>query len=927
MTTINTQNPPLLKGMKKTREDLGFLMRQLETMLNELGLSHLAEQLPWLREDSPAHVVNMDRQLVQAYSLAFQLLNMVEENASNQLRRSSETVKGKSDWRGLWAYQLQKLKEANYSAAEIAENLHQSIIEPVLTAHPTEAKRITIIEHHRELYLLLVKRENPMWTPTEQRELEESIKSILERLWRTGEVYLQKPSVESERASLEHYLHNVFPESIRRMDFNLREAWRETGFNPSLIDRADALPKIAFGTWVGGDRDGHPLVTPRVTEESLHEYRLRALVLVKNHLEALRHKLSISDMRCPAPQKLLDRLSDCFSLIGQKAEILADRNPGETWRQYLSFLIERLPLAWQSSQTHELTLATRFLYTYHRAEELIADLEILRDSLLEVHAHRIVNQDLDPVIRLLHIFGFHLVAVDIRQNSGFHDKAIGQILQAIGEKDCDFGNWDEEKRIAFLDTELRCVQPKLRSFALQDNEAELAVGAYAVVARYIRNFGSAGIGAFILSMTRSVSDLLAVNLIAREAGLLHEDEEGAWCPVPVVPLFETVGDLEAAPQIMKRFLTHPVTQNSLKHQKRKTVGACPIQQVMIGYSDSNKDQGIVASQWTLHYSQRAIVAVAKELGVDICFFHGRGGTISRGAGPTDRFLEALPAGSLGSRIRMTEQGETIAYKYSNLVTATYHLELLAAGAHRYSLQKKSPLEPELEPILDQLVDYSGAHYRDLLKTEGFIDFYREATPIDALEQSRIGSRPSRRTGTKSLDDLRAIPWVFSWSQARFFLPGWYGTGSGLEQLQQNHPQQYKQLISSVRESPFLHYLFTNIEESVASTDRELFTAYAGLVKDSDLRERFLDIIVTELNTLQKHLAAIFKKPLIERRPYFSHTLALRDQALRPLHHYQIEKLAQWRTLRDQNREAEIAEILPELLLSISSIASGIKTTG
>ncbi len=397
------------------------------------------------------------------------------------------------------------------------------------------------------------------------------------------------------------------------------------------------------------------------------------------------------------------------------------------------------------------------------------------------------------------------------------------------------------------------------------------------------------------------------------------------CALPVVPLFETEADLRGGADILREFLQHPLTQRSLKLQAQDST---PTQQVMVGYSDSNKDSGILASQWALHLGQRQMSAVGDELGVRIRFFHGRGGTISRGAGPTHRFLEALPVGSLSGDVRLTEQGETIAQKFANQNTATYNLELLLAGTTGVTLggKKGDSREHEMEPIADQLAIWSRDAYKKLLHTEGFIEFFQGATPIDALEHARIGSRPARRTGKRSVEDLRAIPWVFSWNQSRFYLPGWYGIGSALRRLSNEDTLAFEQLTGDVRNWPFMRYVLTNVETTLASADLELMSAYAELVEDRAVRARFMDEISAEWHRSREMLARIFGQSFETRRPRMNETLELRARALKLLHHQQIALLRQWRELR-KNDEAQAEAMLPQLLLSINAIASGLRTTG
>jgi phosphoenolpyruvate carboxylase len=347
---------------------------------------------------------------------------------------------------------------------------------------------------------------------------------------------------------------------------------------------------------------------------------------------------------------------------------------------------------------------------------------------------------------------------------------------------------------------------------------------------------------------------------------------------------------------------------------------------MVGYSDSNKDSGIFASQWGLQKAQARLAQLGRDAGVRIRFFHGRGGTVSRGAGPTHRFLEALPNHSLGGDIRLTEQGETIAQKFGHSVTATYNLELLLAGVTATTIEheRSAPQSPPLAPVLERLSRSSQQAYRRLLDAEGFLTFYRQATPIDALEHSRIGSRPSRRTGKPSLADLRAIPWVFSWNQARFYVPGWFGAGSGLKELTEVELGEIKE---QLRTWPFLYYVLTNIESSIASTDLELMQAYATLVEDNALRERFMKIIVDEWNLTREILEKLRGAALADRRPRMLRTLQLRAEALRVLHLQEIHLLKKWRACRAAGDETAAEKMLPDLLLSINAIASGLRTTG
>jgi phosphoenolpyruvate carboxylase len=416
-------------------------------------------------------------------------------------------------------------------------------------------------------------------------------------------------------------------------------------------------------------------------------------------------------------------------------------------------------------------------------------------------------------------------------------------------------------------------------------------------------------------MTRSVSDLLAVYLLCREAGLMVQTKDGPACRLPVMPLFETLDDLTDSPRIMDEFLAHPVSRASANR----------LQMIMLGYSDSNKDSGILASQWALQAAQEALIKTGRRHGVEIQFFHGRGGTVSRGAGPTHRFLEALPEGSLLNGLRVTEQGEVVAQKFTNFRTATYNMELLMAGTTGVSLLNlnRKP-SSELSRAMDFLSDSSRETYEAFLSDPDFVPFYRQATPIDVLEVSRIGSRPARRTGQMSLADLRAIPWVFSWTQARFYFPGWYGVGSAIANLRESEPALYKAVQEGYAAWPFLRYVLFNIESGLASANLKWMKAYGELVEDPDVRRRLMGRISREYRRTRREIDTILGGALKVRRPRFHKTLHAREDNLDILHAEQIRLLKDWRACPT---ERERNERLPALLLTVNAIASGLRTTG
>jgi phosphoenolpyruvate carboxylase len=560
---------------------------------------------------------------------------------------------------------------------------------------------------------------------------------------------------------------------------------------------------------------------------------------------------------------------------------------------------------------------------------LVADLYLLKRTLIQFGAAEIAYSDMNDAIRIVTTFGFHLAKLDIRQNSQYNELALSQLMHAAQLDGEAFLNYGLTERIAFINSELSSSRP----FTLQglelEPEAKASIDAYRVVYEHIKAYKTEAIGSLIVSMTRNVSDLLVVYLLEREAGLMLKTANGLASQIPVVPLFETIDDLIQSPQILEDFLSHPVTQNSLKLQQQLTGAPEMLQQVMIGYSDSNKDGGIFASQWYLHKAQSNLVEVGRKFNVKIRFFHGKGGSISRGAGPTHWFLRALPPGSVNGDIRLTEQGETIERKYANKINALYNIELLTAGTLAATLMNKnvSGYTHDLTEELNYLANESMTVYKKLTQMPGFIRFYEKATPIDAIEHSKIGSRPSRRTGTRSLSDLRAIPWVFSWSQCRFNITGWYGVGTTLEKMLENEPEKFERLRKAVLADPFIRYVLTNIDSSLASSDEQIFRLYASLASDVPECDKITEILTCELTKTRKMIDVLLNKPLVTRRKNHYYSTLLRSETMDSLHRQQVTLLAKWRKLISEGNQSDADKILFELLRCVNAIAGAIGFTG
>ena len=911
---------------EKAERDFLFLLQCFQEVLRDLGEHVLAEHLPWQNASMPLENYPNSERALQAFSIFFQLLNMAEENSAAQNRRALEAENGLSHLTGLWGKALLRFRTHGIPETTICSLLPEVTVEAVLTAHPTEAKRKTVLEQHRQLYLLLVKRENQMWTPLEQLDIRNEIKVVLERLWRTGEILFDKPQVSAERRNVIHYLNNIFSEVLPMLDKRLLQAWSATGFDSANLSDPRNMPRLSFGSWVGGDRDGHPLVTASVTEETLTDMRQNALTLVRRHLSELASKLSLSERLQSPGKELTLRIENLSIKLGESGYEAINRNRHEPWRQFLNLIIASLPF--KSEIDESIVLECKSSH-YSGSDDLLHDLSLLRDSLLAVGARHIADMEVAPVYRIVQTFGFHLGTLDIRQNSHVHELALSQLMTAAGMNGNDFLEWDEAARRAFLDRELQSPRPFTHPDMTAGAEAETVLACFRVLVNHTKQYGTGALGSLIVSMTRNVSDLLVVYLFAREVGLMTPTPDGDACLLPVVPLFETIEDLKKSPAILQEFLFHPVTQRSLDYQKKTRGIQRKLQKVMIGYSDSNKDGGIFSSTWTLYRAQEALLEASLPCKTDILFFHGRGGTISRGAGPTHRFIRAQPYCSFNAGMCFTEQGETIAQKYANRISAVYNLELFMAGAAEALIlqrQGKHRAHP-LEPVMDMLSEKSYQAYRKLISTEGFLTFFREATPIDIIESTRIGSRPSRRSGKTSLQDLRAIPWVFSWNQARFSLSGWYGVGSALEYLQNSAPETFNEIRTRSHAWPPLRYIISNADTSLASTDLHIMQQYASLVSDNSIRENIFGMIEAEYHRTKKFIEILFAEPLETQRFNVNKFIALRREGLDMLHHQQIQLLKLWRELQVSGKQEESDTILLELFLTVNAISGGLRTTG
>jgi phosphoenolpyruvate carboxylase len=610
------------------------------------------------------------------------------------------------------------------------------------------------------------------------------------------------------------------------------------------------------------------------------------------------------------PQILNDAMQRDFDIMDQAGVKALKRNPGEPWRQFISLMVTKLDHTLNNNNNDDIPQGT----WYPAATHLQNDLQIIKTSLLEAGFSRVVEDLVFPIERKLQCFGFHLAALDIRQNSIFHEKALEQMLKAASFTDWQYSIWSEEKRMEFLNQELQINRPLVVGGVEIGPEADRIIACYRAVRDHALAYGNEGIGSFIVSMTREVSDMLVVYLFFRELGMQH-------MPFQIVPLFETIDDLKQSHKILDDFLSHPATR------KKITEGRYT-QEVMLGYSDSNKDGGILASRWNIYRAEQNLTEVAEKHGVQLRFFHGIGGTISRGGGKYHRFLDGMPQFAVTGQIKLTVQGETIAQQFANLLNATYNLEMLLSGTALQTSYTTHFREKRNYPFdtIKLLADLSIQKYQDLINCPGFIEFYSQATPIDLLERSRIGSRPARRTGKRSLADLRAIPWVFSWNQSRFNLTAWYGAGYALAEIRKNYPGQYNELKQFANNWPFLRYTLIHMETNLYNADQQLMKQYADMVDDGNIRSRFSQLIMDEYAIAQEQIIDLLGEEAINHRHSLLDNIQRRKRALIKLHQLHIKNLNQWRQLPEEQKDLDIS-LLERLLMITTALSGGLKSTG
>ena len=871
---------------------------------------------PVLRGERAANELSPElmARTLQVQGIWFQLLSIAEQNAAMRRRRQTEAERGYELVRGTFAQVLASAVEAKVPAADIRALLDHLRVRPVITAHPTEAKRVTVLEKHRRIYRRLVDLESPRWTPRERQSLIDGLRNELELLWLTGELRLSKPTVPQEVFWGLHFfnetLFEAVPDLLDKLERTLTQHYPD--------EQWSVPPFFQFGSWIGGDRDGNPFVTNDVTHSTLLENRLTSLRRYRRRIDELVRALSITEKAVPISDRFRRALDKELAATGH-AEEAANRNPGEVFRQYLGCMLGRVQHMIERTEAGDTRPDPA---GYASADALLADLKLIEDELAQAGRPEIGHAMVRPVRREVESFRFSTVRLDVRENTTKLWACLRDLHRALG------GTGDPPEPGAdawrtWVAAELaRPLPPDFVAPTLPAETAE-TLGMFQLVRRLREEIDREAFGAFVLSMTQSVTDVLGAYLLAKMAGLFADTPGVESCTLPIVPLVETIDDLQRAPAIMRELLAVPLVKRSVRAQGG-------VQEVMIGYSDSNKDGGFLTSNWELYKAQIKLTRVGKELGVPIAFFHGRGGSVSRGGAPTGRAIAAQPAGSIQGRMRITEQGEVVSFKYANRGTAQYQIELLAASVVEHSLksEREEALAPtsEFDEAMEALSGAAQAAYRKLVDHPDLLPYYQAASPLEEISLLNLGSRPARRFGARSLSDLRAIPWVFAWSQNRHFVPGWFGVGSGvLTFLQVRGPRGAALIRRMFTDSRLFRLVADEVEKTLSYVDLEHAREYAELVPDARVRDAVFPLIEEEYHrTVEAMLKISGGTELAQRFPRFRRKLARRLPTINQISRQQIELL---RRFRESGSDKSQEELLSALLLSINCIATGFGATG
>jgi phosphoenolpyruvate carboxylase len=821
--------------------------------------------------------------ITKAFSIYFELTNLAETNHRNRRRRAARMSSGKTPVDGSFRGTLARMRAAGVSADTMLEALRKVRVTPVFTAHPTEITRHTIRLKRRRIAGYLEQLDRLPLPDSEALEYESLILAEITALWQTDEVRLNKPTVRDEiHMGLDYFpmvLFETLPRLFAELEESLRDVYQAGGEIPDLL---------SFGSWIGGDRDGNPFVTAASTSEALGMARNVVIDHYIAETTRLIGQLSMSTRRIAVAEALAQRVREYEEQLGEKHSRWKQITAAELYRHFLEFLIARLRSSRKSSKPE---------HAYKSSREFENDLGIIRDSLEANHGRRLADL-ISPLLRKVRTFGFHLHALDIRQNARVQSQALAEMASA-----------------GKLSARVTQFPPELSAPSIELLET------FRSIAKLKKTQSPKAIRNFVISNTQSEHDIFAVLRLATLGGVSVAASSGDPGLMPV-PLFESIDALRSSPNVMRRVWKDSQFQPLLDSWGR-------VHEVMLGYSDSNKDGGMFTSTWELHKAQHELHEIARECGVKLRIFHGRGGTVGRGGGPTHAAILAQPAGDFSGEIRITEQGEVLSWKYADPVLAEWNLEIMIAASLE-AMTMPSQASPEAtkrwhEAMESMSTDAFAFYRKHIAENPEILDYFEQATPVNELENARIGSRPARRAASRSLDDLRAIPWVFGWMQSRHAVPAWFGVGYAVERFSKGGPTQVDLLREMMRGYPLFRSLIRSVEIAMAKADFAIARLYAGLVTDTGLRDRVFEMLRQEFERTGRLILAVAgQKELLEKNSVLLRSIRLRNPYVDPLSLIQVDLLRRKRSAAEVNVDPTLDYAIGA---TMNGIAAGLHNTG
>jgi phosphoenolpyruvate carboxylase len=858
--------------------------RELETTLNKLD---------------PVRTIAV----VRAFSFFSQLANIAEDQHHNR-RRRAHLIAGSPPQEGSVALALARGRAAGLPAGKVTAFFRDALISPVLTAHPTEVQRKSILDCQLEIARLLTERDRLQLTPDELEQNEEALRRVVLTLWQTRVLRELRLTVNDEIENGLAYYRYTFLRQLPRLYAEIEDLLAQQGFGHAPLDGF-----LKLGSWIGGDRDGNPYVTDDVMRHALTRHSSTAMDFYFEEIHRLGGELSQS-------VRMVETTPELAQLAEQSPDTSEHRRD-EPYRRALTGIYARLAATSRLLDHHVPDRrAIAEAPPYRDSSEFAQDLAVLADSLAANGSERVARGRLRGLHRAAVIFGFHLAPLDMRQHSGVHEQVVAELF-ALGARREGYAALPEAERRAWLLEELKLPRLLRSPYLAYSDEVGKELAILDTAADMHRRYGAEALPNYIISKADGVSDLLEVALLLKEVGLLQPGETPRL-GVNIIPLFETITDLQGCGPIMDQLFSVPRYRALLASRGN-------VQEVMLGYSDSNKDGGFLTANWELYKAEVELVKVFARHKVKLRLFHGRGGTVGRGGGPSYQAVLAQPPRSVAGQIRITEQGEVIASKYSDPDIGRRNLETLVAATFEATLLESASVERTayLE-VMQEMSATALSAYRGLVyETPGFVQFFRTATPITEIADLHVGSRPASRKKTDRIEDLRAIPWVFSWSLSRIMLPGWYGFGAAVEALTARKGDSGLELLREMyRDWPFFRTLLSNMDMLLAKSDISIASRYAELVTDGELRERIFSRIQDEWHRTVRWLLAITGQgELLEANPALSRSLRNRSPYIDPLNHLQVELLRRYRSGETQER------IRRAILLTINGIAAGLRNSG